>query len=255
MLFFTYDRTFSIGRGNGRPDKQKKYYGDSGFYYSSHNIRFFLVLGKLPIVPLFILVLMLLYGIQGAYQPAVQASIPLLVKEDKLITGNAMINQVSALANLLGPVAGGVLYSVFGIHIILGVSVVCFVFSAVMELFIHIPYKRREDSRGVLAIVMGDLKDGYEYISVKQPVLMKVCIIIALFNFLLSAMLIVGLPILMVTTLKMSDNLFGISQGALALGGLSGGIIVGVFGKRFNIQKSYYILLICALSALPIELV
>ena len=39
---------------------------------------FYLSLGKVPTVPLFIVVLMLLYGISGTYQPAVQASICLL---------------------------------------------------------------------------------------------------------------------------------------------------------------------------------
>ena len=37
---------------------------------------FYLSLGKLPMVPLFIVFLMLLYGISGAYQPSVQASVP-----------------------------------------------------------------------------------------------------------------------------------------------------------------------------------
>ena len=40
---------------------------------------FYFSLGKIPTVPLFIVVLMLLYGISGTYQPAVQASVPLLV--------------------------------------------------------------------------------------------------------------------------------------------------------------------------------
>jgi nitrate/nitrite transporter NarK len=41
---------------------------------------FALALGRMPLVPLLMAVLLLLYGIQGAYQPAVQASIPLLVR-------------------------------------------------------------------------------------------------------------------------------------------------------------------------------
>ena len=38
-------------------------------------IMFYIILGKLPLVPLMIITLMLLYGISGAYQPSVQASI------------------------------------------------------------------------------------------------------------------------------------------------------------------------------------
>ena len=57
---------------------------------------FYFSLGKIPTVPLFIVVLMLLYGISGTYQPAVQASVPLLVAKDKLMAGNAVINQVNS---------------------------------------------------------------------------------------------------------------------------------------------------------------
>lgn len=68
---------------------------------------FYFSLGKIPTVPLFIVVLMLLYGISGTYQPAVQASVPLLVAKEKLMAGNAVINQVNTLSGLLGPVIGG----------------------------------------------------------------------------------------------------------------------------------------------------
>ena len=43
-----------------------------------------LLLGRAPLLPLLIVTMMLLYGIAGAYQPAVQASIPaLVVPEDR----------------------------------------------------------------------------------------------------------------------------------------------------------------------------
>ena len=45
---------------------------------------FFLLLGKLPIVPLIMVTLMLLYGISGTYQPTVQASIPALVSKEQI---------------------------------------------------------------------------------------------------------------------------------------------------------------------------
>ena len=73
-----------------------------------------LALEVLPLVPLLIGVLMLLYGISGAYQPSVQASLPLLVPEEGLVQANALVNMVSTLAGLLGPVVGGVLFGAFG---------------------------------------------------------------------------------------------------------------------------------------------
>ena len=62
---------------------------------------------------------MALYAIQGAYSLAVQASIPLLVKEEKLVPANTAVNLVNSLSNMLGPVIGGVLYGTFGLTIVL----------------------------------------------------------------------------------------------------------------------------------------
>ena len=108
---------------------------------------FSFALGKVSLVPLMIAVLMILYGISGIYQPAVQASIPLIVERQLLMQGNAVINMVSTLAGLMGPIIGGVLFGAFGIMPILFISVGCFVFSAVMEIFIHIPFEKMPTAR------------------------------------------------------------------------------------------------------------
>ena len=78
-----------------------------------------LLLGKIDIVALIFGALFLLYGIQGAYQPAVQASIPTLLSNEHIVQGNAVINLVSSFSGLLGPVIGGTLFGFFGIRPIL----------------------------------------------------------------------------------------------------------------------------------------
>lgn len=82
------------------------------FFTAAIIFVFYLFLGKLPDIPLFITVLMLLYGISGAYQPTVQSSIPLLVPKNRLISGNAIINQVNTLSGFLGPVIGGIMFGI-----------------------------------------------------------------------------------------------------------------------------------------------
>ena len=118
------------------------------------------LLGRAPLVPLVVACLMALYGIAGAYQPTVQASIPLLAEEERLTAANAVISMVSTLSGLLGPVVGGVLFGAFGIRPILWVSAGCFFLSAVMELFIRIPHQPRAGAGGVLATVGWDLGES-----------------------------------------------------------------------------------------------
>ena len=112
---------------------------------------FSFALGKVLLIPLMIAVLMILYGISGIYQPAVQASIPLITEKQFLMQGNAVINMVSTLAGLLGPIIGGVLFGAFGIMPILFISISCFAFSAVMEVFIHIPFEKIPMAKAFLA--------------------------------------------------------------------------------------------------------
>ncbi len=105
-----------------------------------------LLMDSVDLVPLLIVSLMILYGIQGTYQPAVQASIPSLIATDKLMPANAVINLVSSLAGLIGPVIGGAVFGFWGITPILLVSIGCFLTSAIMEMFIHIPFEKTKKS-------------------------------------------------------------------------------------------------------------
>lgn len=207
---------------------------------------FYFTLGKLPTVPLFIAVLMLLYGISGTYQPSVQASIPLLVSSEKLIAGNAVINQVNTLSGLLGPVMGGIMLGMWGIYPILILSIVCFAFSAVMEIFIHIPHEKRIRESGILAVIGNDLKDSCQFVKAERPIFLSIVLLISIFNLVLSAVMIVGTPVLITQVLKLSDTMYGFTQGALALGGLCGGVLTAVISEKLKLKSSYILLLVCA---------
>lgn len=211
---------------------------------------FYLLLGKAPVVPLFLVTLMILYGISGTYQPAVQASIPALVDGENILAGNAVINQISSLAGLLGPVIGGMLYGAWGIVPILLISILCFFTSAVMEMFIQISHVRREEKKHVFKIVKDDLKESIDFIRKERPIFVKIIVIVSVFNLVFSPMIIVGMPVLVVDILGMSDSQLGFSQGALALGGLAGGILMGVMGKILKVRRVYIFLLIAAVTIL-----
>lgn len=210
---------------------------------------FALLLGRIPLVPLMVVCLMLLYGIAGAYQPAVQASIPLLAGSEQLTRANAVINMVSTLSGLLGPVIGGILFSAFGLGPILWVSIGCFTLSAVMELFIQIPHQPRTVSGGVLSTVRQDLGESYRFIRRERPVFLSVMMVLALFNLVLSAALIVGIPVAVVQVLGMSDSHLGLAQGAMGLGGLFGGVLAACLGRCLRLRHGSILLLAASLTA------
>ena len=203
------------------------------------------LLGILPIIPLFITVLMLLYGISGTYQPAVQASIPALVPKEKILSANAIVNQIGALANFIGPIIGGMLYGAFGIVIILKVSVLCFVLSAVMEIFIKIPFQKQPTQDKVLQIAAGDLQDSIRFLRMEKPLFVQICIVIAGLNLFLSPMLTIGIPVIVVDKLHLTDGLLGLTQGMLAVGGILGGLLTVLLDKKLTPQTAYVPLFLC----------
>ena len=203
------------------------------------------LLGIIPIIPLFITVLMLLYGISGTYQPAVQASIPALVPKEKILSANAIVNQIGALANFIGPIIGGMLYGAFGIVIILKVSVLCFVLSAVMEIFIKIPFQKQPTQDKVLQIAAGDLQDSIRFLRMEKPLFVQICIVIAGLNLFLSPMLTIGIPVIVVDKLHLTDGLLGLTQGMLAVGGILGGLLTVLLDKKLTPQTAYVPLFLC----------
>ena len=222
---------------------------------------FALALGRMPLVPLLMAVLLLLYGIQGAYQPAVQASIPLLAAPEQLMPANAAVNMVSSLASLVGPVLGGVLYSWNGLRPILYVSCACFVFSAVMETFIRIPHASRGDGGSIWRVAQKDMARSLRYIFREKPVVGRIILLVCAFNLFMSSMLIIGLPVILRQTLAVDTLRYGLSQGACIVFAvifivytLAGGILAGVLGERLDIRRAHFLLLGCALGILPMGL-
>ena len=212
-------------------------------------LAFTLLLSRAPLVPLMAACLMLLYGIAGAYQPAVQASIPLLASPEQLTSANAIINMVGTLSGLLGPVIGGVLFGAFGIRPILWVSMGCFFLSAVMEIFIHIPHRPQATAGNVLSTVRQDLKESWRFVRRERPVFLSVMLVLALFNLVLSAALVVGIPVAVVQVLNMSDSRLGLTQGAMGLGGIFGGILTACLGVRLWLRRGGTVLLAASLTA------
>lgn len=215
---------------------------------------FCFLLGKANIVPLIAATIMILYGIQGAYQPAVQASVPILADTDHIMQANSVVTLISSLANMVGPVIGGILYSVMGLTPILYASIGCFCASAVMEIFVHIPFEKKEITANIFTVGMNDLKESFDYIFHTRPILWKTSLIFASLNLLLTALLLIGVPVVITQHLGFDTNtanrLYGYAQGVIAAGSLLGGMLAGILSKKLKADASPFLLAGCAFSVM-----
>ena len=229
------------------------------FFTALLTIVFLLLYGQVNTTGLILVTLFLLYGISGAYQPSVQASIPALVQATQIMPANAIINMVSSLAGLLGPALGGVAYSVWGIKPVLAIAGACFFLSAVMELFIHIPFLEKHRGESILKDTKNDIKESITFITNKTPAIGKLTICCAAVNMVLAALMIIGLPVIVTQVLSFTPSeasrLYGFMEACLAIGGLVGGMCAGIFCRKIDVNNSYRILTVSALLLLPMGLV
>ncbi len=227
------------------------------FFTAAVILGFSLLMNSVSLVFLLAVTLMLLYGIAGAYQPSVQASIPVLVSQDNFMAANSIINTVSSFASLIGPVLGGVLYSAYGLEPILYVCACCFLMSAAMEIFIQIPFQKQAKGGGIWKTARTDFAESIHFIRKEKPVIGKALLTVCGINLFLSAMIIVALPYLVTEVLDLeasqANRLYGFAQGALAAGGLAGGIGAGIFAKKLEVHKSGNLVIACAVCVFPIS--
>ncbi len=215
---------------------------------------FCLLAGSVEIVPLIATMMIALYAIQGAYQPAVHASIPVLVPPEYLIQGNSIVNTVTSLSGMAGPVMGGVLFSWVGLDPILYVSIGCFLASAIMEMFIHIPFVKQQREKNMIRTGLSDLKDGFRFMFREKPVLWKISVFFSGVGLLLTSLVLIALPVLITQRLGFApdtaNRLYGYALGVMAGGAITGGAIAGVVASKLKPQTIPFILTGCAFSVL-----
>ena len=227
------------------------------FFTAAVILAFSLLMNEVNLILLLTVALSFLYGIAGAYQPSVQASIPALTNQDNFMAANSIINTISSFASLMGPVFGGILYSAYGLKPILWVCMVCFIMSAVMEIFIQIPFQKQASGGSILKTARTDFTESLRFIRKEKPVIGKAVLVICGINLFLAAMIIVALPYLVTEVLNLdvsqANRLYGFAEGALAAGGLAGGIGAGILANKLNIDTSGNLVIACAVCVFPMS--
>ena len=218
------------------------------------SLIFCMLLGKISIVLLMAVTMIILYGIQGAYQPAVKASIPTLVDKEHLMQANSIVDVINSLASMVGPVIGGILFSIVGLEAILYVSIICFFIAAVMEIFIHIPFEKKQVNGNIFVVGVRDLKDSFGFMLKKQPALWKMSIFYASVNLIMTSLVLIATPVIITQHLGFSadvaNRLYGYGEGVIAGGSVLGGVLAGSLSKKLKAESIPFFIIGGAISIL-----
>ncbi len=185
------------------------------------------------------------------FNVAIESAKPSLVGKEKLYNINSTSRIIESASHLLGPVVGGVVYSLFDIRAFILINALSFFLSAVLEYFIDYEYNIKVESQNSISNLAFDgtdssekkslienIKLAYNYI-ISHKYLKGLLLIFAALNFFFNFSVIVPVPYLLNTIWKIDSSLYGIIQAAFPAGMISGALII----KKVVDNYSYSVLL------------
>ena len=154
-----------------------------------------------------------------AFGPALNATLPLIVKKEQLTGVNALMQSAMTIGQLLGPALSGMLIAGIGAQNALYVNAAGFLLSALSKIPLRLPQIRaHRSSDNVWTQAVKDLKDGIRFVFVKQRLLFLLMIVASIF-MLGSTAFVYLLPVI-------GDRLLHV--GAVALGALWSSLSLGI---------------------------
>jgi MFS family permease len=185
------------------------------------------LLASIPILYLFgLLSLPLLYVLvfviamfSMAFGPALNSTLPLIVKKEQLTGVNALMQSAMTIGQLLGPALSGILIAAVGAQNALYVNAAGFCISALCKIPLRLPHVRaHRSSESVWTQAAKDLKEGIRFVFVKQRLLFLLMIVASIFT-LGSTAFVYLLPVI-------GDRLLHV--GSVALGALWSSLSAGI---------------------------
>ena len=196
--------------------------------------------------------LLVLLSILGAFEsPTVQACVPQMLIGDNIIKGNAIVNQVTAIAALIAPILGSILYVTFGLEPVMYASIICFFVTALFESFIKLEYKPSDTLDGFMSIVKNDFILSMKFICREQPSILKMLLLTALVSFFAMGAAMVGLPYIVLNILGLNAEYYGAAESILGIAGIFGSIVAVLLTGKMKIQKLSIVLVLLGIFFIP----
>ena len=197
-------------------------------------------------------VLLVVLSVLGAFEsPTVQACVPQMLSGENILRGNAVVNQIQALAALLTPFLGSLCYTSFGLRPVFCATAGCFLITVGLECLIRLEYRRSERPVGVGALIRDDLRASARFLIREEPGVFRLLLLAALLSMLVVGIIVVGTPYLVRTTLGLSAGHYALAESGMGVASVVGGILVGLLAGRFRFHAMYRLIIAVGLCLIP----
>lgn len=180
---------------------------------------------------------------------AMESSIPNIVDESKLTKINSYSSSINSLAAISGPALGGLIYGFIPIETFLLVAGICFLLSAISEVFINFNFNNISVEKKLKGKVSTEIKSGFDYVKTKY-VIFSILMFSLVINFVFSAFT-VTLPHIVNIQLGLSSDQYGFIQSSSAIGSL----IFSLIYSSIPENKSKYKYLVSSLIVVSILMI
>ncbi|MGE5675697.1 MAG: MFS transporter [Mycobacterium leprae] len=171
--------------------------------------------------------------------PALEASVSLLVPASLLNRANGLTQMASSSAQIIAPIAGGVVVAALGPGAAVTLNSISFFLAALTLLWVVIPRPAAAENPATGAeggrkeSIWRDMGGGFRYLRQGEPMLFFMLLFAALVNFALVPM---GplLPFMATRRLGLGAGGYGTMVIALPMGALAGSTLASRFGNRIR---------------------
>jgi MFS family permease len=199
-------------------------------------------------------VVTLLTFVFTCYHPTVTASLPVILKPEELPKANGIIQGLKAVSTMAGPVMAGFLFGLVGVNSLVAICAVIFLFSAIINIFIKLPYSRKEKKGGNFGAIISDLKEGFLYVTKENKAIFKMAITFAVLLFFFQSMLSVTLPYTIRITFAMREEFFGFANAAIGAAILLASLVAGKLKNFMKVKYLPYYIAILSIGTIPVAL-
>ena len=163
----------------------------------------------------------MLLSVGGAvFRPGVNTVIPEMVPKSRLTNANSLLSIAATASNMLGNIAGGVIYQLIGAPMLFLVNGFSYIFSGSLLIFTGIPERKTSKQQKVLM----DIGEGFQYMW-NQKGLRYLLMMTAVLNFFSYIAIILFLP-LFNQTATLGSGRYGIAMACFMGGAMVGFMIM-----------------------------
>lgn len=196
--------------------------------------------------------LLVILSVIAAFEsPTVQACIPQLLSGDDLMKGNAAVNQAQAIAGLITPFLGSIVYAAFGLAPVLWGTVACFFLTAILECAIRLNYQKAEVTMSVREIIREDFSVSIQFLRREQPGILKLLMLASLASLFVAGTVVVGFPYLVRTVLGLSAEHYGAAESVMGVAAVLGSLFVGITAHKFRLHWLSFVFMGLGISLIP----